>query len=50
MKREILPLNVDDRIGVDCQWGNVHNGRRNLKEGGNYEDSSKERVTMSLAE
>ena len=50
MKREILPLNVDDGIGVGSGRGNVNNWGSNLKEGGGYEDHSKERVTVSLAE
>ena len=46
MKREVLPLNVDNRIGISGGRRGVNDGGRNLKEGGGYEDHSQERVTV----
>ena len=50
VERKILPLNVNDGVGVDSRRRDMHNGRGDLKEGRGYEDDSKERVTVSLAE
>ena len=50
MERKILPLNIDDKIGVSGGGRNVNDRGGDLKKGRGYENHSKERVTMSLAE
>ena len=50
MGRKIFPLNINGRVRVSGGRGRVNNRCLDLKEGGYYEDHSKDRVTVSLAE
>ena len=50
MNGEIFPLSVNNGVGISSGGGTMNEGISDLKEGGNYEYHSKDRVTMSLAE